>query len=69
MTNAAKYGIIYTVIRKSQIIGQAWKGGTMDNMTYKKFDLFLSLILELLKQGQTDKVIELLEKAKSGDDK
>lgn len=69
MTSAAKYGIIYTVIRKSQIIGQAWKGGTMDNMTYKEFDLFLSLILELLKQGQTDKVIELLEKAKSGDDK
>ena len=33
-------------------------------MTSKEFELSLDLILELLKQGQTEKVIELLEKEK-----
>lgn len=33
-------------------------------MTSKEFELMLDLILELLKQGQVEKVIELLEKAK-----
>ncbi len=34
-------------------------------MTSKEFDLMASLILELLKAGQVDKVIELLEDAKN----
>lgn len=32
-------------------------------MTSKEFDLFTGLVLELLKSGQTEKVIELLEEA------
>lgn len=34
-------------------------------MIEKEFDLIISLILEMLKNGQTDKVIELLEDAKN----
>ena len=30
-------------------------------MTSKEFDLFMALILELLKNGQAEKVIQLLE--------
>ena len=33
-------------------------------MTSKEFDLLIALILELLKQGQTEKVIALLEEAR-----
>ena len=33
-------------------------------MTSKEFDLMIDLMLELLKDGKTEKVIELLEKAK-----
>ena len=36
----------------------------MEEMTSKEFDLMIDLILELLKEGKTEKVIELLEKAK-----
>lgn len=34
-------------------------------MSEKEFDLIISLILEMLKAGQVDKVIELLEDAKN----
>lgn len=34
-----------------------------DNMTSKEFDLLITMILEMLKEGKTEKVIELLEKA------
>ena len=37
----------------------------METMTSKELELMLDLILELLKQGQVEKVIELLEKAKT----
>lgn len=33
-------------------------------MTSKEFDLLIALVLELLKQGQTQKVIALLEEAR-----
>lgn len=33
-------------------------------MTAKEFNLVVSLILEMLKDGKTDRVIELLEEAK-----
>lgn len=33
-------------------------------MTAKQFDVFASLILEMLKNGQTDEVIKLLEETK-----
>ena len=36
----------------------------MEEMTGKEFDLMIDLMLELLKDGKTEKVIELLEKAK-----
>jgi hypothetical protein len=36
----------------------------MEEMTSKEFDLMIDLMLELLKDGKTEKVIELLEKAK-----
>lgn len=34
-------------------------------MTSKEFDLLMALVLELLKSGQVDKVIQLLEEARS----
>lgn len=34
-----------------------------DNMTSKEFDLLITMILDMLKEGKTEKVIELLEKA------
>lgn len=37
-------------------------------MTSKEFDLILDLILELLEQGQVEKVKELLKKAKENHD-
>lgn len=37
-------------------------------MTSKEFDLILDLILELLEQGQVEKVKELLKKAKEHHD-
>jgi hypothetical protein len=40
-----------------------------DNMTSKEFDLLISMILEMLKDGQTEKVIKLLEETKNGSDK
>ena len=33
----------------------------MEEMTSKEFDLMIDLMLELLKDGKTEKVIELLE--------
>ncbi len=39
------------------------------NMTSKEFDLLISMILEMLKDGQTEKVIKLLEETKSDSDK
>ena len=36
----------------------------MEEMTSKEFDLMIDLMLEFLKDGKTEKVIELLEKAK-----
>lgn len=33
-------------------------------MTAKQFDVFVSLILEMLKNGQVDEVIKLLEETK-----
>lgn len=39
-----------------------------DNMTSKEFDLLISMILEMLKDGQTEKVIKLLEETKNGSD-
>ena len=38
-------------------------------MTSKEFDLFIAMILEMLKSGQTDKVIKLLEETRSGNKK
>ena len=40
-----------------------------DNMPSKEFDLLISMILEMLKDGQTEKVIKLLEETKNGSDK
>lgn len=37
----------------------------MSQMTAKEFDLLISMILEMLKDGQTEKVIKLLEETKS----
>lgn len=34
-------------------------------MTSKEFDLLMALVLELLKSGQVDKVIQLLEEART----
>lgn len=52
------------------ITGQDEKGEHMeDNMTSKEFDLLISMILEMLKDGQTEKVIKLLEETKNGSDK
>lgn len=38
-------------------------------MTAKEFDLLISMILEMLKDGQTEKVIKLLEETKSNSNK
>lgn len=38
-------------------------------MTSKEFDLLISAILELMKSGQYDTVIKLLENARSKPDK
>ena len=37
----------------------------MSKMTSKEFDLLLSLVLAMLKEGKTDEVIRLLEESKS----
>ena len=37
----------------------------MGKMTSKEFDLLLSLVLAMLKEGKTDEVIRLLEESKS----
>lgn len=34
-----------------------------EDMMNKEFDLLITMILEMLKEGKTEKVIELLEKA------
>lgn len=34
-------------------------------MTSKEFDLLISLILSMLKEGKTDEVIKLLEESKN----
>lgn len=36
-------------------------------MTSKEFDLLIAMILEMLKNGQADKVISLLEEARGKD--
>lgn len=36
----------------------------MSKMTAKEFDLMISLILSMLKKGETEEVIKLLEEAK-----
>ncbi len=41
----------------------------MSQMTAKEFDLLISMILEMLKDGQTEKVIKLLEETKSSSNK
>lgn len=41
----------------------------MSKMTAKEFDLLISMILEMLKDGQTEKVIKLLEETKSNSNK
>lgn len=41
----------------------------MELMTSKEFDLMISMILEMLKSGQVDKVIKLLEETKNKPDK
>lgn len=38
-------------------------------MTSKEFDLLIAMILEMLKNGQTDKVIALLEEARDKKEK
>jgi len=38
-------------------------------MTSKEFDLLIGMILEMLENGQTDKVIALLKEARSKDNK
>ena len=49
---------------RSQYRGKTRKENRMDeNMTSKEFDLLITMILEMLKEGKTEKVIELLEKA------
>ena len=37
----------------------------MGKMTSKEFDLLVSLVLAMLKEGKTDEVIRLLEESKS----
>lgn len=37
-------------------------------MTSKEFDLLIAMILEMLKNNQTDKVIALLEEARGKED-
>jgi hypothetical protein len=37
-------------------------------MTSKEFDLLIAMILEMLKNGQVDRVIALLEEARSKND-
>lgn len=39
----------------------------MSEMTSKEFDLLISLILSMLRNGETEEVIKLLENAKSSD--
>ncbi len=41
----------------------------MDTMTSKEFDLLISMILEMLKDGQTEKVIKLLEETRNSSDR
>ena len=36
-----------------------------NNMTSKEFDLLISLVIAMLKDGKTDEVLRLLEEAKS----
>lgn len=49
---------------RPQYRGKTRKESRMDdNMTSKEFDLLITMILEMLKEGKTEKVIELLEKA------
>lgn len=57
------YNII-TVRETLQVSGQAEKGGNMSKMNAKEFDLMISLILSMLKKGETEEVIKLLEEAK-----
>lgn len=38
-------------------------------MTSKEFNLLIAMILEMLKDGQVDKVIKLLEETKNNPDK
>lgn len=39
------------------------------SVTTKEFDLLISIILDMLKAGQVDRVIELLEETKSNPNK
>jgi hypothetical protein len=48
-----------------QVTGQNEKGGNMSKMTAKEFDLLISLILSMLKNGETEEVIKLLEETKN----
>lgn len=36
----------------------------MEKMTSKEFDLLITMIIEMLKDGKTEKVIEILEETK-----
>ena len=48
------------------VIIESRKGG--DTMTSKEFDLLIAMIIEMLKNDQTERVIELLEEARDKKD-
>lgn len=50
----------------SEITGASRERKNMESlMTSKGFDLLIAMILEMLKSGQTDKVIKLLEETRT----
>lgn len=57
-----------TVRETLPVTGQNEKGGNMSKMTAKEFDLLISLILSMLKKGETEEVIKLLEETKKKSD-